>query len=81
MKYKSKKFLIDGFSVSKIARKYKTPVYCYSFRKLKENIKNFKKNFKLINPLTCFSVKANSNKILLNEIGKLGLGADVVSIG
>ena len=81
MRYKSKKFLIDGFNVNKIAKTYKTPVYCYSFKRLKENIKDFKKNFKLINPLTCFSVKANSNKILLNEIGKLGLGADVVSIG
>ena len=81
MKYKSKKFLIDGFNVSKIAKTYKTPIYCYSFKKLRENIKNFKKKFKLIKPLTCFSVKANSNKTLLNEIGKLGLGADVVSIG
>ena len=81
MRYKSKKFLIDGFNVDKIAKTYKTPVYCYSFKRLRENIKDFKKNFKLINPLTCFSVKANSNKILLNEIGKLGLGADVVSIG
>ena len=81
MRYKSKKFLIDGFNVDKIAKTYKTPIYCYSFKRLKENIKDFKKNFKYINPLTCFSVKANSNKILLNEIGKLGLGADVVSIG
>ncbi len=81
MKYKSKNFLIDGFNVSKIAKIYKTPVYCYSFKKLQENIKDFKKVFKQINPLTCFSVKANSNKILLSEIGKLGLGADVVSIG
>ena len=81
MRYKSKKFFIDGFNVNKIAKTYKTPVYCYSFKRLKENIKDFKKNFKLINPLTCYSVKANSNKILLNEIGKLGLGADVVSIG
>ena len=31
--------------------------------------------------MICFAVKANSNKALLNEIGKLGLGADVVSIG
>ncbi len=81
MKYKSKNFLIDGFNVSKIAKIYKTPVYCYSFKKLQKNIKDFKKVFKQINPLTCFSVKANSNKILLSEIGKLGLGADVVSIG
>ena len=81
MRYKSKNFSIDGFNASKIAKVYETPIYCYSFKKLQENIKNFKKSFKHINPLTCFSVKANSNKILLNEMGKLGLGADVVSIG
>ena len=28
-----------------------------------------------------FAVKVNPNKILLKEIGKLGLGADVVSMG
>ena len=50
-------------------------------QKLRENTENFKNNFKDINPLTCFAVKANPNKIILKELGKLGLGADVVSIG
>ena len=81
MRYKSKDLLIDGFKTKILAKKYLTPLYCYSFKKIKENIKNFKKNFKGINPLICFAVKANPNKILLREIGKLGLGADVVSIG
>ena len=81
MKYKSKEFKIDGYKVKTLAKKYSTPLYCYSFKKIKENIDNFKKNFKKINPIICFSVKSNSNKILLKEIGKLGLGADVVSIG
>ena len=67
--------------LSNLALKYSTPLYCYSLKKIKINIDNFKKNFKKINPLICFSVKSNSNKILLKEIGKLGLGADVVSIG
>ena len=31
--------------------------------------------------MICFAVKSNSNKALLNEIRKLGLGADVVSMG
>ena len=56
-------------------------MYCYSLNKIEENIKNFKNYFKNINPLICFAVKANSNKALLKEIGRLGLGADVVSIG
>ena len=81
MKYISKKFFIDNFSAEKLAKKYSTPLYCYSYIELEKNIKKFKKSFKSINPLICFSVKSNSNKTILKEIGKLGLGADVVSIG
>ena len=81
MRYKQNEFLIDGFKAKLLANKFATPIYCYSFKKIKENIINFKKKFKKVNPLICFAVKANPNKILLNEIGKLGLGADVVSLG
>ncbi len=81
MKYKKKDLLIDGFKPEILAEKYSTPIYCYSFKKIRENITRFKKNFKKINPLICYAVKANSNKVLIREIGKLGLGADVVSIG
>ena len=78
---KKKNLVIENFKASVLANKYSTPLYCYSFKKLKENIDNFKKSFNEINPLICFSVKSNSNKTLLSEICKLGLGADVVSIG
>ena len=81
MIYKKNEFLIDNIKTSVLAKKYATPLYCYSFKKLKYNILNFKKNFKSIKPIICFSVKSNPNKTLLGEIGKLGLGADVVSIG
>ena len=81
MKYKSREFFIDGFSAKKLSKKYKTPLYCYSYKKIKDNVENFKKSFKSINPIVCFAVKSNSNLFLLKEIGKLGFGADVVSIG
>ncbi len=81
MKYKKKNLIIDGFNPETLAKKYSTPLYFYSLKTIKENVKNFKKNFKKINPLICFAVKANPNKELLKEIGKLGLGADVVSMG
>jgi diaminopimelate decarboxylase len=81
MKYKLNDFLIDGFKAKILAKKYSTPLYCYSLKKIKENIKNFQKSFKLIDPLVCFAVKANPNKVILRQMGKLGLGADVVSIG
>ena len=81
MKYSLNELKIDGHKARTLAHKYSTPLYCYSLKKIKININNFKKHFKKIDPLICFSVKSNSNKILLKEIGKLGLGADVVSVG
>ncbi len=81
MYYNNNKLFIDKISVDKIIKNFGTPVYCYSYNRLKENILKFQKNFKKINPLICFAVKANNNNKILNEIGKLGLGADVVSKG
>ena len=68
MKYKKKNFYVENFSAEKLSKKFKTPLYCYSYLKLKENIENFKNNFKSIDPLICFSVKSNSNSRILKEI-------------
>ena len=81
MIYKKNDLVIDGFKIESLGKKYSTPLYCYSLKKIKKNIVYLKNNFKKINPLICFAVKANPNKILLQRISKLGLGADVVSIG
>ena len=81
MKYKNKKLYIENLPIEKLAKKYGTPLYCYSLNKIKDNITNFKNNFKSINPTICFSVKSNSNIHLLKIIKKMGLGADVVSKG
>ena len=43
MKYINKKLKIEKLSVENIAKKYGTPTYCYSYKKLKENIKILKK--------------------------------------
>jgi len=81
MKYINKNFSIEKVRVKNLAKKFNTPIYCYSYKQLKENINNFKKNFKSFSPLVCFAVKANTNVNLIREIRKLGFGADVVSIG
>jgi len=81
MKYINKNLFIEKTKVQDIAKKFGTPIYCYSYWQLKENIKNFKKNFKSFSPLVCFAIKSNTNINLITEIRKLGLGADVVSIG
>ena len=81
MKYINKSLVIEKVRVKDIAKKFGTPAYCYSYKQLKENITNFKKNFNSFSPLICFAIKSNSNVSLVREIGKLGLGADVVSLG
>ena len=81
MKYINKILSIEEVKVQDIAKKFGTPIYSYSYKQLKENINNFKKSFKTFSPLVCFAVKSNPNVNLIKEIGKLGLGADVVSMG
>ena len=81
MKYINKKLSIEKIKVEDIAKKFGTPTYCYSYKRLKDNINNFKNNFKSFSPLVCFAIKSNTNVNLIKEIRKLGLGADVVSMG
>ena len=81
MKYINKSLSIEKIKAQDIAKQFGTPTYCYSYKQLKENISNFKKNFKSFSPLICFAVKSNTNVSLIKEIRKLDLGADVVSIG
>jgi diaminopimelate decarboxylase len=81
MKYIKSNFFVEKVNLQRLAKKFDTPLYCYSYNKLKKNIYNFKLNFSKLNPLICFSIKSNSNLKIIKEIKKLGLGADVVSKG
>ncbi len=81
MKYINKELKIESIKIHEITKKYGTPAYCYSYKKLRENIINFKSNFKSFSPLICFAIKSNTNVNLVKEIKKFGLGADVVSMG
>ena len=81
MKYINNIFTIENCSINKVIEKFETPIFCYSQKKIKENIKNFKKSFKSFSPIICFSTKSNSNLEILKEIKRNGLGADVVSKG
>ena len=81
MKYHNSSLFIEKIKIQNLAKKFGTPLYCYSYKKLKENVDNFKKNFISFSPLICFAVKSNTNLNLIREIRKFGLGADVVSIG
>jgi len=81
MQYKNKIFHVENISTEKLVKKFNTPLYCYSYLKLKNNIINFKNHFSNISPLICFSVKSNANVKIIKEIKNLDCGADVVSKG
>ncbi len=81
MKYINNIFTIENCRLDKVTKKFETPIFCYSKKKIEENINNFKNSFKAISPIICFSTKSNSNLELLKYIKKNGLGADVVSKG
>ena len=81
MRYKNNNYFIENISLDKLAIKYSTPLYCYSYNKLKRNIINFFTYFKKFSPLVCFAIKSNTNLNLIREIKNFGLGADVVSKG
>ena len=69
MRYINKNFVIDGITTQSLVKKYSTPIYCYSLRQIRENIKRgnlsrFKKYIDLENPnRKCFI----TNEILDNN--------------
>ncbi len=69
---------VENVSALSLAKKYKTPFYCYSLSQLKNNYWEFYYAFRKVKPLICFSVKSNSNLTLLKELKKIGSGADIV---
>ena len=81
MKYNNNIFTIEKCKLNKVVKRFETPIFCYSEKKITENINNFRKNFKSFSPIICFSTKSNCNLKILKMIKRNGLGADVVSKG
>ena len=81
MKYINNIFTLENCSLNEVIKKFETPFFCYSEKKIRENINNFKNSFKSFSPIICFSTKSNCNLEILKQIKRSGLGADVVSKG
>jgi diaminopimelate decarboxylase len=81
IKLRKNNLCVENISTLSLAKKYKTPFYCYSLAQLKSNFYYFRNAFKKIKPIICFSIKSNSNINILKELKKIGSGADVVSGG
>ena len=46
MRYIGIKLFIEGNNIKSLTKKFNTPLYCYSYKNLRENVENFKKAFK-----------------------------------
>ena len=81
LKYIRNELFVEKVAVSKLAKKFGTPIYVYSQEKLESNFNAYKTGFKGIDTIVCYAMKANSNYSILKLLAKLGAGADIVSGG
>jgi len=79
--YRHNNLYCESVSIEELARKYGTPLYVYSRNTLISHYRKIKEAFRQINPLICFSVKANSNISICRALVKEGAGLDIVSGG
>jgi len=80
-KYKNNRFYCENVLVEKLAKTFGTPLYVYSYHTLVDHYLKLKAAFSQINPLICYSVKANSNLSILKALIARGAGLDIVSGG
>lgn len=79
--YKDGALHAEDVPVTTLADSVGTPFYCYSTATLTRHYRVFAEGLSALSPLICFAVKANSNPHVLQVLGSLGAGADVVSEG
>lgn len=79
--YKDGVLYCEDIALRDIAEKYPTPFYLYSYRTIMDHFEKIREAFKDINPLICFSMKANSNLTVCKALVNAGAGLDIVSGG
>lgn len=80
-KYVNNHLYCEKVRVGDLAKKFGTPLYVYSYHTIIDHFMKLKNAFGRINPLICYSVKANSNLAILRALVDKGVGLDVVSGG
>jgi len=80
-RYKNNALYCESVKVSSVAKGVRTPFYLYSHKTLADHFHKLKNAFRAVNPLICFSMKANSNLAVCSSLIKEGAGLDIVSGG
>jgi diaminopimelate decarboxylase len=71
----------EDVSLARIAEAVGTPCYVYSAAAITARYRRYESALSGFNARVYYSVKANSNQAVIALLGKLGAGADVVSVG
>src|SRR5215813_7479270 len=79
--YKDNELHCDAVPVSKLARKFGTPLYLYSATAIRERYRILERAFHHTRHTLCYAVKANSNLSILRLLAGMGAGFDIVSGG
>jgi diaminopimelate decarboxylase len=79
--YRDGRLHAEDVPLSEIAAAVGTPVYVYSVATLTRHFRLFEEALAGLPHLVCYAMKANSNLAVVKLMGRLGAGADVVSLG
>ncbi len=79
--YQNSELFCEDVSVSALAEEFGTPLWVYSKAKLVHEYQQIQNAFAAVDPVICYSVKANSNLSLLKVLSEQGCSFDVVSGG
>ncbi|MBI3378517.1 MAG: diaminopimelate decarboxylase [Nitrospirae bacterium] len=80
-RYKRNELFAEDVPVKRLAEKYGTPLYIYSYKTLLRHFKAYENAFNGYPHIICFALKSNSNPSILRLFAKNGGGADIVSGG
>ncbi len=80
-KYKGNYLCCEDIKVLDLAKQFGTPLYIYSYHTLIDHFVKLKIAFREVEPLICYSVKANSTLAILKALVDKGAGLDIVSGG
>lgn len=71
----------ENIPLTDIVKEYKTPFYLYSYKTLMDHFNKVREAFSEVDPLICFSMKANSSLSICKALVNAGSGLDIVSGG
>src|SRR5262249_51665506 len=79
--YRDQALFCENVPVRQLAETYGTPLYVYSKATLLHHLTQLQKAFAAVDPLICYSLKANGNIPLCRVMAEAGAGFDVTSGG